>query len=194
MIGWLIFLAVLLLVLWTPCGIYARYSSAGSAAELIIGPLRINLIGSHKKKGKKTKQNKFESNASVKSKKKISDFGPIANLIFDFLSDFRRRLRINDLQFKLILAGSDPCDLSIRFGRYWAVLGHLMPRLESWFTIRKRKLEIECDYLAESTKFDASIDLRVSLFTLLHMVLHHGIRIFTKFYKISKEAKDGAVS
>lgn len=196
MIGWLIFVACLLLVLFMPCGVRARYSETEISAKLMIGPFPINLIPKNKEKPKKEKKTHqtFESHAKVKPKGKLVDFLPILKLVFAFLSDFRRKLTINNLQFKLILGGSDPYLLSINYGRYWAVLGNVMPHLESWFTIKKRNLEIECDYLALDTKVDASIDLSVSVIDLLHMVLRHGFRILIKYYRISKQTKDGAVS
>jgi len=191
MIGWLIFLAVLLLILTMPCGVYASYSSGATELKLIVGFLRINLLRPSKKQEKKAKKKKFESHEQVKEKKKIGDFWPIVNLVFELLTDFRRKLTIKDLRFKLTLGGSDPYDLSVNYGRYWIALGNLMPHLESWFTIQKRNLEIACDYTADDTKIDASIDLRLSFAVLLHMAIYHGFRIFVKYYKITK---DGAVS
>lgn len=196
MIGWLIFLSCLLVVLLMPCGVRAGYGANGVTVKLVFGPFSVNLIRTDKKapKNQKTKKKKFESHEKVKEKGELIDFIPVAKLVFEFLSDFRRRLVIRDLRFKMILGGGDPYFLSVNYGRYWAALGNLMPHLESWFTIKKRNMEIECDYLASATKVDASIDLRVSIFTLAHMVLRHGIRILRKYYEISKQTKDGAVS
>ena len=194
MIGWLIFFAVLLLLFAMPCGLYASYNSGKTILKLIVGPLRINLIPAKKEKKKNAGKKMFESHERVKEKKRIMDYWPIVQLIFDLLSDFGKKITVQDLGFKMILGGGDPYDLSINYGRYWAVLGNLMPHLESWFTIKKRDLEIACDYTASNTKIDTSIDLRLSVFALFHMALHHGIRIIIKYYKISKEAKDGAVS
>lgn len=193
MIGLCIFLICLLIVLWMPCGIYARYSSEAMTAKLFFGPFRINLLRSYTKKASKS-ATKFESLEKIKKDRKLSDFWPIVRLVFNFLKDFRKSLVIKNLHFKIILAGDDPCELSLKYGRYWALLANLIPHLDSWFIIRKRNLEIECDYLAENTKIDATIDLRMSLFALLRMAFHHGIRILIEYYKISKNAKDGAVS
>ena len=196
MIGWLIFALILLLVLLLPCGVCAGYGSNGVEAKLIIGPISVKLIPTGKKTPKKQneKKKKFETHERVKEKGRLTDFIPIAKLIFAFLSDFRRRMVIRDFRLKMILGGGDPYSISVNYGHYWAVLGNCMPHLESWFTIKNRNLEIECDYLASDTKVEASIDVRISVFTLLHMVLRHGIRILIKYYEISKQTKDGAVS
>lgn len=198
MIGFLIFLSIILLFLLIPCGICAAYSNDGISARLIVGPIRINLLRSEAKKTKKPKvekkTEKYESHEKVKETKKIADFWPVLKLILNFLIDFKRKLIVNNLRFKMILGDSDPYRLSLNYGRYWAVIGNLMPHLESCFTIKKRNIEIECDYTKTDTKIDAAIDLRLTLGTLLHMVLHHGIRILVKYFKISNQTKDGAVS
>ena len=196
MAGWLIFLLVLCVFLWMPCGLYANYHSNRFAVALIIGPFRMNLLRPKKVKKKREKKNEkpFESTEQIKEQRKIGDFFPLLQLIFDLLSDFRKKVSIQELQFKLALGGSDPFALSINYGRYWAVLGNIFPHIDSWFNIKKRNLEITCDYTASSTKIDAAIDLRLPLIVLLQMVLHHGLRIIIKYYKISKEPKEGAVS
>lgn len=187
----------LILILMMPCGIYGAYGPAGIVGKLIVGPFRINLLKKRTKKDKKEKKDKAKKGKSQKKtapKGKLTDFLPIVKLIFEFLTDFRRKLVIKNLQFKLILAGSDPCDLSVNYGRTWAALGNIFPHLESLFKIQKRNMEIACDFTADTTVVDASIDLRLRLATLVHMVLHHGIRILLKYFKITKNAKDGAVS
>jgi len=183
----------LFLIALMPCGVYGAYGQDGIKALLILGPIRINLLRekSKKKKGKK-KSGKAKEKTSTKGK--WVDFLPILKLVLELLSDFRRKLLIKDLQFKLILAGDDPCDLSVNYGRTWAAVGNVFPLLESWFTIKKRNVEVACDYTADTTIVDASIDLRLRFATFLHMVLHHGIRILIKYYKITKHAKDGAAS
>ena len=193
MIGWCIFLLCFILLLCMPCGIYAHYNSEKTIAKLIIGPIRVNLLHSRKKHSKTDKSKSPDSSAETKEKRRFRDYLPIVKPIFALLRDFRRRVIIKNLQFRLVLGGSDPYDLSINYGRCWAVLGNLFPYLESLFTIRNRNLEIECDYTADTTKIDAAIDLRISLFTLLRMTFYHGIQIF-KSYKTAKDEKDGATA
>ena len=70
----------------------------------------------------------------------LLDFLPLVKIALDFLGDFRRKLRLDNLYLRLILAGSDPCDLAVNYGRAWAALGNLMPQLEKWFVIKNIKL------------------------------------------------------
>ena len=196
MIGWGIFLFLLLILFLAPCGLYARYNPDSTAVIFFFGFIRINLLRPRRKKEKPKPVAKKSTAPQGKSKSnnKLTDFIPLVNPVLEFLSHFRRKLVIKELRFKLTLGGSDPFDLSLNYGRYWAVVGNLLPHLSSWFTIRKRDVEILCDYTADTTKVDALIDIRLPFITILHMVLHHGLQILMKYLKITKKAKDGAVS
>ena len=111
----------------------------------------------------------------------------------DFLGDFRRKLRLNNLELKLILAGDDPCDLALNYGRAWAAVGNLMPQLEKWFVIRKRNIEVECDFTASQTLVIAHLDLTITLGRLLAAVVKFAVRALIEYLKIRKKRKGGAV-
>ena len=81
------------------------------------------------------------------------------------------KIKKHDLQMKLILAGSDPCDLAVNYGRSWAAVSNLMPRLESWFVIRKKNIEVECDFTASETLVYSYLDLTITLGRLLSLVV-----------------------
>lgn len=201
--GWLIVLLALVLLGLLPVGIYASYDRGGAVASLIIGPFRIRLYpkqSSSKKRNKrsvKTDSAKDGANANESQNKQpgtLAEFREIARLVLNFLSDFRRKLRIRNLEFKIILAGNDPCDLSVNYGRAWTVLGSLMPQLERLFVIKRRNLEIECDFLAEQSLVEARIDMTITVSRLLRIVVYHGLPGLRKYNKIIKRVKGGATS
>lgn len=197
--GWLIALFGIVLLGFMPIGVYASYDRSGPVASLVVGSFRIRLYPKRKtgsKGGTASQKDDFEQNASRTKKQwgSFSDFKSIAELVFEFLTDFRRKLRIRNLEFKLILAESDPCDLSIHYGLGWALLGNLMPQLERLFVIQKRNLEIACDYTAEEMQLEARIDMAISLGRLLWIALYHGPRILRKYNSIVKQTKGGNVS
>ena len=104
---------------------------------------------------------------------------------------FRRKLRLNHLQLKLIMAGDDPCDLAVNYGRVWAALGNLMPQLERLFVIKKRDVEAECDFTASETKVIARVDVTITLGRLLTLCAVYGIRALKEFLAMKKR-KGGA--
>ena len=120
------------------------------------------------------------------------DFLSLIPVALDFLGDFRRKLRVDRLELKLILASGDPCDLAINYGKAWAAVGNLMPQLERVFKIHKRDVEVECDFLASETKVIARVDLTITLGRLIAAVSKFGFHALVEFLKIKKIRKGGA--
>lgn len=201
--GWLIALAVIVLLAVLPLGASVKYDSGGLLVRLIAGPARITLFP-RKKKDKEEKKPKKETKkeepapkteAAPKEKTggKLTDFLPLVQVALDFLGEFRRKLRVNRLEMKIIMAGGDPCDLAVNYGRAWAALGNLVPLLERCFVIKKRDLEVECDFVAEETLIYARLDLTITLGRILSLAVRYGIRALQEFLKIMKLRKGGAV-
>ena len=122
----------------------------------------------------------------------ITDFLPLVQIALDMLGAFRRRLRLNRLELKLIMAADDPCDLAVNYGRAWAAVGNLMPRLERVFVIQKRNIEVECDFEATQTKIIARLDLTITLGRILATVVVYGVKALVEFLKIKNKRKGGA--
>ena len=120
------------------------------------------------------------------------DFLPLVKVALNFLGDFQRRLRVNRLELKLILAGGDPCDLAVNYGRAWTAVGNLMPQLERLFVIKKRDVEVECDFTASETLVIARLDLTITLGRLLGLAIVYGIRALKEFLILQKKRKGGA--
>ena len=112
--------------------------------------------------------------------------------ILDFLEQLRRKVRVKDLELKVILAGDDPCNLAVNYGRAWAALGSLMPQLDRFLSIRKKNVEVECDFVAESTKVYAKVDATLSLARAFSLGARHGIKIIKDILKLKKLRKGGA--
>ena len=124
----------------------------------------------------------------------MTDFLPLVKLALELLNCFRRKLRVDNLRLKLVLAGDDPCDLAVNYGRAWAALGNLLPRLERVLVIRKRDLNVECDFTADSTVVTAGLDITITLGRLIALAVVYGLRGLKEFLSISKKRKGGAVT
>lgn len=196
--GWLIALGVLILLAWVPLGICGLYDTAGARAWLILGPVRKKLYprapkqkDNKKEKPEETKKTNGTASAGKKGGK-LKEFYPLFEKLLELLYTFKSKLRVNRLEMKLILADSDPADLAVNYGKAWAVLGNLMPQLERFLTIKKRYLEVECDFTAESTMIYARADVTITLGRLLGLLVVHGFRILREYLKIMKLRKGGA--
>lgn len=218
--GWLITLGILVLLAVIPLGVRVVYDEDGAFVHILAGPLKIKVYPSPKKsknpqKNKKSKkdqkseaqgQSKKDSKKSDGSKQSggdgqkkksggpITDFLPLVNVVLKFLDGFRRKLRVNMLELKLIMAADDPCDLAVNYGRAWAAVGNLMPQLERIFVIRKRNIEVECDFTADKTRVLARVDLTITLGRLLGLVFVLLGRAIVELIKIVMKRKGGAVN
>ena len=215
--GWWITLGILFLLAILPLGVSAVYNASGAVIRVIAGPVRFTVFPM-KKKEKKPKKEKTpkpaepvqaqpaEAPASKQSPAKtppkpekpkeqggsVLDFLPLVKVVLDFLGGFFRKLRINNLELKLIMAGDDPCDLGVNYGRAWAAVGNLLPQLERVFVIKKRNIEVECDFWAEQMTVIAAADITITIgrtLSLLVVLAYRGIR---EFLKIKMKRKGGA--
>ena len=156
--GWLIALGILLLLGILPLGASVKYDADGPLVKVIAGPIRITVFprdakpkkekkskkepenpGSAEEKPKKTGKSSGKKDKTTKStpqetsEKKsggpITDFLPLLKVALDLLNDFRRKLRVNRLEVKLVMAGGDPCDLAMNYGKAWTAIGNLLAQM-----------------------------------------------------------------
>ena len=216
--GWLVTLGILTLLAILPLGVSVRYDEDGAVVKLIAGPVKITLFPRPKqdekpKKEKNTnkqpnqdpqpKPAKQEATAQPDKEKTgekqparkggpITDFLPLVRIVLDMLGAFRRRLRVNVLELKLVMAADDPCDLAVNYGRAWAAVGNLMPRLERVLVIKKRNIEVECDFETAKTLVTARLDLTITLGRILATVVVYGVKALIECLKIKNKRKGGA--
>ncbi len=213
--GWLVALGIVLLLAVLPVGVRIRYNSDGILVKVIAGPVKITVFSlprkvkkEKKKKPKQKGESAQEENLpklpqppkAPKEKKSegetggsLLDFLPLVKAALDFLGDFRRKLRLDNLYLRLILAGNDPCDLAVNYGRAWAAVGNLSCALEKWLVIKKRDIEVECDFEASQTFVIAHLDLTITIGRLLTAVVKFAVRALMEYLKLKKKRKGGAV-
>lgn len=217
--GWLITLGILLLIGMVPLGVSAVYDEDGALVRIIAGPLKIQVFPTTGKKPKKEKPaKKTEKSQKKKTKKKsekpateaattgtsepaakkkggpITDFLPLVKVLLKFLDGFRRKLRVNVLELKLVMAADDPCDLAVNYGRAWAAVGNLMPALERVFVIRDRNIEVACDFTTDKTRVLARLDLTITIGRILGLTFALIGRAAVELIKIVMKRKGGAVN
>ena len=219
--GWLITLGILLLLGILPLGASVKYDADGPLVKVIAGPIRITVFprdakpkkekrpkkepenpDTSEKKPKKTgkssgkKETTTESTPQETPEKKsggpITDFLPLLKVALDLLNDFRRKLRVNRLEVKLVMAGGDPCDLAVNYGKAWTAIGNILPRLENVLVIQKRDIDVACDFVASQTTIYVRLDLTITLGRILAIAVVYGFRAIVEFLKIKNKRKGGA--
>ena len=204
MTGWLIALCIVILLAILPLGVSVIYNEDGPLVRVIAGFVRIKVFPLKKKekkaekKKKKTKTKKKKSEKAASEKKpsskggSIMDFLPLMKVAVDFLNGFRRKLRVNTLEMKLVLAGGDPCDLGLHYGKAWEVLGNITPYLDRVFVFKKRDLDVTCDFEGSKTLIYVRLDLTITLGRLLALVFTAAFRALKVYLEIMKKRKGGA--
>ncbi len=191
--GWLIALAVIAGLALLPVGVSALYGEKGARLSLTVGFLHIPLYPGEKKAGEKTAKPAAQQDSRSQEKGgKLTDFVPVAKAVWDFLEEFRRRLKVTKLIAHISLAGSDPCDLAVNYGRLWAAVGNVLPQLERFFVIREKDIRLTPDFTGEETVIYARLDLSISLGRLLTICIYHGFHVLRELWKLSKLRKGGA--
>lgn len=190
--GWLIALAVLSGLAFLPLGFRAIYRDSGTGVWVLIGPLSFRVYPRKPKAPKPKEKQKKTAKKTNKSENKSTkggsyrNFEPIVRTVLEFLGQFRKRIRVKNLTLKLILAGDDPSDLAVNYGRAWAILGNLIPQLERVFVIKKRNIEAECDFTADKTVIFARLDATITLGRTVHLFSLHGLKILKHLLKLKK--------
>ena len=200
MMGWLVALLILFLLAILPLGASVLYDEDGPRVRILAGPVKIQVFPM-KKKAKKDKPKKeskkkpakgAKSEAKPKSGGSWTDFLPLVRIALDLLNDFRRKLRVNELKLHLTMAGDDPCDLAVNYGRMNASLAALIAQLERVLVIKKRDVHIDCDFTASETVILARLDLTITLGRIVSIAVRYGVRGLTTFLKIKKQREGGA--
>ena len=209
--GWFITLAILFLLAILPLGASVLYDEDGPRVRVVAGPVKIQVFPM-KKKPKKDKPKKEKSKKEKKPKKAAgesgeqtpepfpkpktggswTDFLPLVRIGLDLLNDLRRKLRVNELKLYLTMAGDDPCDLAVNYGRMNASLAGLIAQLERFLVIKKRDVHIDCDFAANETVILARLDLTITLGRILSIAVRYGVRALMTFLKIKKQREGGA--
>lgn len=213
MTGWLIGLGVAVLICLLPVGVIAGYDAAGAAVAVRVGLLQFRLYPARKVKAKSTqngpqdksggkpsreKKQKPEKKAESTAKSGESrggswtDFLPLVDVGLDFLGDVRRKLRVRLLKLHVTMAGDDPCDLAVNYGRLQAAAAGLLAQLDRLFVIRKQDVRMDCDFTGDETRVIAQLDVSITVGRVLSLAVGYGLRALKTFLKINKQRKGGA--
>lgn len=201
-------LTFLLLILAVPAGAWIRYSSEGFILKVVYGFLKIQIVPAKKKKPKKEKKKKAPKPKKEKkpakkkeapkapkpdeipprggSLKDILEYLPVGK---NLLAAIHRRLVLQKLVVLVNLAGDDPSDLAIQYGKANAILAGLLPILEASFNIKKRDMRVFCDFAADSTEIFAELEITANPIRLIGVVLRYGIQALKIFLKQRKNKK-----
>lgn len=187
--GWLIAIGIIILLAILPLGLSIIYNEEGLAIWNVIGPIRYiddpekkeNKVEEKNEEPVKTDKNGF---SFKKLKKRIAspvggtlgELMPFLRSDWSFIGDILRKIHIKRMVIRMVIAGSDPADLALDYGKAWALLGNIHAWLERFFVIKKKNLDVRCDFNADKTRIFVQLDLRISLARLIHLIVRSAVR------------------
>ncbi len=196
--GWVIALAVIVLLALIPLGIRAQYNAKGTFLWLTVGILRFRLIPSKKQQPKEKiparEKDVKKSQTEKKDSGALSDFLPIFRIVWELLVDFGKKLRVKNLLVYVTMAGDDPCDLAQNYGKVCAAVAALEPQLDRFLIIKSKHIQVNFDFLESTSKIWANIDISITLGRLTVLLIRYGKRIIREYLKLKNMNKGGAVS
>ena len=185
-------LVIVLIGCW-PIAVKAQYDENGFAAKAYFGPIAYTLYPRDKKEkketaGKQPAKKKQTQSAETKEEKggKSETFRLLLKQLPEFLGDFKRKLRIKHIQLKYTMAGGDPADMALNYGKAWAAIGNLWPYLERFFVIKKRELAVQCDFEGKEATVFAKLHVSITLARALGLACKYGWRLLRQMINNNK--------
>lgn len=204
MTGWLIALWIVLtvpaLLPLIPVRLNIVYDQEGLSYKLFLGLLKIKPEWLESEEGLKPRlqrdakviTRKAKAAATKKDGGELSQFWPFLEALGKFLNDLRKKLRVKKLDLALVMGGEDPCELALSYGKAWAAVGNILPFLEQVFTIKKRDVQVYCDFNAKSTKVYLRLNVVMTLFRVISWLVQYGIPAYREYEKITNTDEGGA--
>ena len=193
--GWIAGGILLVLLAMMPIRLLIAYSLQSFSVKLKIGFVTFAVLPKQVKKQCKTpnKVNAAPSSEGSEPAKKrkinFQDYLPLLRLVLDLLAKLRRKAVVRQLNFLLILAGGDPSDLAVQYGRAQGVFAALLAQVENAFHVQNRKVYVECDFTADKTVLDGFIDFSISFGKLLLFAAKYGTLILREYFAILNHKK-----
>ena len=201
---WLLLLAVppaiVAILYYFPIRIYGAYDELGLLVQVFLGPLKFHIYPDddqdklefetvdtgYLKDGKKSQPTKKKKGGLYKELLAYLKFA------VDILDDLRQKIRIKDLSVKIIQAGEDPYDLAMKYGKAWTMIGNLTALIDEIFTVKKRDLAVDSDFLATETCVRAHANITITLGRFIRLYIKFAKRYYSQFNKILIIKKGGA--
>lgn len=209
MTGWLIALGIVLALACLPLGFDLRYDGAGLQAMALAGPVCLRLYP-QPTRGKKSPKKNEKAQPSPKAPedgpppgaptKKLehpksggnwTEFLPLLDDILDALSSLWGRLRLRQLVLHLTIAGEDPADVAIAYGRAQGAVEVLRAQLHRFLIIRREDIRVCCDFTGTKCQVVLHWEGTITLGRAVSWAVCYGWKLLCTHQRI-KQAQENA--
>ncbi len=213
MVGWIIlgiFVALLLLLLFTPVGVDVGYEDGEFHLSAKVSKLLIQLLprkpGAEKKPKKekkpKEKKKKEEPKEEPKEDKPKKQHGlpfdrdeilELVRTVLHGIGKFGRAWHVDRFVLHYTAAGPDPYDTAMTYGYVNAALSSLAPLCRERFRVKDCSVWTDVDFLADWMSLDLGVAMTITLwriFGVINAILFGALKILIRSKRRrKKEAK-----
>ena len=144
-----------------------------------------------KKPKEEPKKRKSKKKEKGKEPKEAPDLISIISIITSFVKSFLRlfagSVRIRSSRLHIVVATEDAADTAIAYGALTQAINLLFPMLDGIKTFkhlpRGKELSVRADFLSDTSKIDADVELYIRVGSALKAVCLAAIRAFKKAVK-----------
>lgn len=205
MIGWIIAGVVILLMCLLGSlrlGVGGAHTQEeGIQVWLRIGPARITLYPRPKKQAKPAKAKKDKPPKEKKPKKERTSKKPFTGeqivalvrqlipLALEAAGSFRRKLRIDVMDARLVVGEPDPADAAMHYGQASAAVGALWGPLNEAFQIKDGRARVDVDFQQEHWALWGRVQMTLTVGQLVWLGLRYGAAVLNILRETRKESK-----
>lgn len=205
MIGWIIagvLVLLLCLIASLRLGVGGSHTQEeGIKVWLRLGPARITLYPRPKKQAKPAKAKKDKPPKETKPKKERTPKKPFTGeqivalvrqlipLALEAAGSFRRKLRIDVLDARLVVGEPDPADAAMHYGQASAALGALWGPLNEAFQIKDGRARVDVDFQQEHWALWGRVQMTLTVGQLVWLGLRYGAAVLNILRETRKESK-----
>lgn len=143
---------------------------------------------SGKSKEEPEKTDEIESKGKEKSPKGKRDVRDIIKILLRAARRLRKRLTVGILMLHYTVAGDDPCDTALQYGRVSAAVGVLLPEICNIFRVKRKDVAVNVDFDSGKPMLESKITIRLFVWQLVYVVVAALIDLF----KARSEGTDNA--
>lgn len=194
----LIVLLILFLIGQIRVGIRAAYDASGLTVLARLGPIKKAVLPRPKKEEKEKKsadqkapeaKETTEISLSEKVGGALEYAKALLPIALEAASQFKRKLRVDDLHLLLTVGGDDPADAAMLYGTANMIIGSFWYPLTDAFHVKNGTAKVQLDFNAVGTTLAAEAGLSLKISQILWLGIYFGGKAFRTFLRVHSQQK-----
>ena len=174
MIGWLVTAAVLGLLLSAKVGVNLKWENGTALLKVRVGFLRFSLSTNKRTKRSRNKKNGDNQTIKKEAKEKKPAMKKWARAfllrwrdVLLLLGKILRSPQLELLRLRITVGNKDPEKCAMQYGKLCAGLSAGLPFVEQQFSIRKKDIDVNCNFALLKNEIYAETEATVRIYEVL---------------------------